>query len=253
VRSRSISAPMKLVLLGTGGYYPTPQRQTACVLLPEIGVVLDAGTGIYLLGDYLQTDRLDIFLTHAHLDHIAGLTYLINILPPHVLAQTTLHGEAEKLNAVREHLFAEAIFPVPPTFKFEPLHGSCPLLPSGTLTYFPLAHPGGALGYRLDWSDRSLAYVTDTTASANAPYVDAIRGVDLLLHEAYFTDDAQDLAKKTGHSALSSVAVLAAEVKPRRMVLVHLEPRKEIDAELQSARLLFPNIYVAKDGDEFEF
>jgi ribonuclease BN (tRNA processing enzyme) len=243
---------MKLVLLGTGGYYPTERRQTACFMMPEIGVILDAGTGMYRLGDHLQTDRLDIFLTHAHLDHIAGLTYLINILPPRVLAQTTIHGEAEKLNAVREHLFAEAIFPVPPDFIFEPLHGSHPLHPSGTLTYFPLAHPGGAIGFRLDWSDRSLAYVTDTTATVDAPYVDAIRGVDLLLHEAYFTDDSQALATKTGHSALSAVAVLAAEVKPRRLVLVHLDPRKEIDAELQSARRLFPNIYVAKDNDQFE-
>jgi ribonuclease Z len=244
---------MKLVLLGTGGYFPTPQRQTACVMLPEIGVVLDAGTGMYRLGDHLQTDRLDIFLSHAHLDHIAGLTYLINVLPPRVLSQTTIHGEAAKLEAVREHLFATAIFPVPPAFKFEPLHDSHPLRPSGTLKYFPLAHPGGAIGFRLDWSDRSLAYVTDTTASVDAPYVDAIRGVDLLLHEAYFLDDSRNLASKTGHSALSSVAALAAEVKPGRLVLVHLDPRTEIDADVQSARLLFPNTYLGNDGDEYEF
>jgi ribonuclease Z len=243
---------MKLVLLGTGGYFPTPRRQTACIMLPEIGIVLDAGTGMYRLGDHLHTDRLDIFLTHAHLDHIAGLTYLINILPAHVLSQTTVHGEADKLSAVREHLFADAIFPVPPAFKFEPLHGTHPLHPSGSLMYFPLAHPGGAIGFRLDWPDCSLAYVTDTTAAVDAPYVDAIRGVDLLLHEAYFAVDSQDMVAKTGHSALSEVAALAAEVKPQRLVLVHLDPQKEIGAELQSARLLFPNMYVGKDGDEIE-
>jgi ribonuclease Z len=243
MRPRSISAPMKVVLLGTGGYFPTPFRQTACVVLPEIGVVLDAGTGMYRLGDHLQTDRLDIFLTHAHLDHVAGLTYLINILPPHVLSQTTVHGEAEKLNAVREHLFADAIFPVPPTFKFESLSGPVPLEHSGTLTYFPLAHPGGSIGFRLDWPDRSFAYVTDTTASLDANYVDAIRGVDLLLHEAYFMDDSQDLANKTGHSALSSVLALAAEVRPKELVLVHLDPCQEFDTELQSARHQFANIH----------
>jgi ribonuclease Z len=244
---------MKLVLLGTGGYYPTPQRQTACVMLPEIGVVLDAGTGMYRLGDHLQSDRLDIFLTHAHLDHITGLTYLINILPPDVLAQTTIHGDAEKLNAIREHLFADAIFPVAPTFKFKPLSGPHPLPLSGTLTHFPLAHPGGSIGFRLDWPDRSLAYVTDTTATANAPYADAIRGVDLLLHEAYFVDDPQNLAATTGHSCLSSVAQLAADVKPGKLVLVHLDPRTEIDAEVQLSRRIFANICAAKDGDEFDF
>ncbi|HEX5471716.1 MAG TPA: hypothetical protein VFW73_07500 [Lacipirellulaceae bacterium] len=65
---------MKLVLLGTGGYFPTSRRQTACLMLPEIGVVLDAGSGICRIGKYLRTDYLEIFLTHAHLDHIAGLT-----------------------------------------------------------------------------------------------------------------------------------------------------------------------------------
>ena len=159
---------MKLVLLGTGGYFPTCQRQTACLMLPEIGVVLDAGTGMYRLGKHLQTDRLDIFLTHAHLDHVAGLTYLVNVVPQNVLTRTTVHGDAAKLAAVREHLFAEAIFPVPPPFKFEPLRGACPLPGGGTLTHFPLQHPGGSLGFRLDWPDRSMAYVTDTTATAGA-------------------------------------------------------------------------------------
>ena len=87
---------MNVVLLGTGGYFPTSQRHTSCVLLPEIGVVLDAGTGMSRLGNYLQTERLDIFLSHAHLDHVAGLTYLINVVPAEVVRNTTVHGDAGK-------------------------------------------------------------------------------------------------------------------------------------------------------------
>src|SRR3954462_1671289 len=109
---------MKLVLLGTGGYFPTSRRQTACLIIPEVGVVLDAGTGISRISEYLQTRHLDIFLTHAHLDNVAGLTYLINLVEPEVLGSTTVHGEGAKLNAVREHLFNEAIFPVAPAFRF---------------------------------------------------------------------------------------------------------------------------------------
>src|SRR5882757_6881097 len=107
---------MKLVLLGTGGYFPTPQRQTACLMLPEVGVVLDAGSGMCRIGQHLQADRLDIFLSHAHLDHISGLTYLVNLVPADVLKRTTVHGDAKKLAAVREHLFAEPIFPIVPPF-----------------------------------------------------------------------------------------------------------------------------------------
>ena len=246
---------MKLVLLGTGGYFPTTLRHTACLMLPEVGVVLDAGTGMCRLGQYLQTDRLDVFLTHAHLDHVAGLTYLINLVPPHVLARTIVHGDAAKLAAVREHLFAEAIFPVPPPFKFEPLRGPCALPQGGTLTYFPLKHPGGSLGFRLDWPQHSMAYVTDTTATGDAPYLDAIRGVDLLVHESYFVDDADDLPTITGHSALASVAELAAEAQPTRLVLVHQDPRIENEPtlDLELAKRIFPSIEWGRDGEELIF
>lgn len=246
---------MKLVLLGTGGYYPTSRRHTACLMLPEVGVVLDAGTGMCRVGEHLQTDRLDIFLTHAHLDHIAGLTYLVNIVPPHVLAHTTVHGEAAKLNAVREHLFAQEIFPVPPPFKFEPLCGPCALPHGGELAHVALNHPGGAISYRLDWPGHSLAYVTDTTAGDNAPYIDAVCGVDLLLHESYFADDSKNLPALTGHSSLTSVAALAAEAKPGRLVLVHLDPTIDRDDvfDLKSARSTFPRIEFGRDNDEIEF
>ena len=70
---------MKLIALGTAGYHPTERRQTACFLLPELGIVLDAGTGMFRLRERLATTQLDIYLTHAHLDHVAGLTFLLDV------------------------------------------------------------------------------------------------------------------------------------------------------------------------------
>lgn len=246
---------MKLVLLGTGGYFPTCRRQTACLMLPEIGVVLDAGTGMCRLGKRLQTEQLDIFLSHAHLDHVAGLTYLINIVPPEVLSRTTVRGDGAKLAAVREHLFAEAIFPVAPAFKFEPLAGAFMLTDGGTLTHFPLTHPGGSLGFRLDWPDRSLAYVTDTTAARGANYIEQIRGVDLLVHECYFANDDGRLPAITGHSSLASVAELAAEANVGRLLLAHIDPlcERDDDFDLATARRIFANTEVARDEMELEF
>jgi ribonuclease BN (tRNA processing enzyme) len=252
---------MKLVLLGTGGYFPTSQRHTACFMLPEIGVVLDAGSGMCRIGEYVQTERLDIFLTHAHLDHVAGLTYLVNVVSSKLLEGTTVHGEASKLAAVREHLFAEPIFPVAPPFRFAPLTGSCPLPGGGTLTHFPLKHPGGSLGFRLDWRGRgggppgSLAYVTDTSAAADADYVDKIRGVDLLVHEAYFEDERDDLPAITGHSALPRVAEVAAAAEVGRLVLVHIDPQMRDDQafDLSAARRIFQRIELGTDRMELEF
>lgn len=246
---------MKLLLLGTGGYYPTRQRHTACLMLPETGVVLDAGSGMCRLADYLQTGRLDVFLTHAHLDHVAGLTYLVNVVPPQVLENTTVHGDAAKLAAVRAHVFAEPIFPVAPSFRFAPLTGPCPLPGGGTLSHFPLEHPGGSLGFRLDWPGHSLAYVTDTTAAVGADYIENIRGVDLLVHEAYFADDSDNLPSITGHSALLPVAEVAAAADVGRLVLVHIDPRIEGDRafDLAAARRIFDSIELGVDGLELVF
>jgi ribonuclease Z len=245
---------MKIVLLGTGGYFPTNQRHTACMMLPEIGVVLDAGTGMSRMPKYLSTDRLDIFLTHAHLDHIAGLTYLVNTLPTDVLRHTTVHGEAAKLAAIRDHLFAELIFPVKPTFNFAPLAGPCPLSDGGTLTYFPLRHPGGSVGYRLDWPDRSMAYVTDTTAAADADYITAILGVDLLLHEAHFPQNVDSLPAITGHSWLESVAEVAAAANVGRLVLIHADPLIDHTAyNLTAAQSIFKNLEFGADAMELTF
>jgi ribonuclease Z len=245
---------MKLVLLGTGGYLPTARRQTACLMLPEIGVVLDGGTGMYRLGKHLQTDHLDIFLSHAHLDHIAGLTYLL-LLDAGTLSRTTVYGDAAKLAAVRDHLFAKEIFPVLPAFKFEPFSGDIPLPRDGTLTYFPLQHPGGSLGFRLNWPDRSMAYVTDTTATAGAAYIEHIRGVDLLVHESYFPTDKDNLPAITGHSSLADVAALAAEAQVGRLVVAHIDPLCESDSafDLNSARSTFAHIEIASDEMALDF
>jgi ribonuclease Z len=246
---------MKLVLLGTGGFYPNQRRHTACLMLPAIGVMLDAGSGMYRVQSHLATDRLEVFLSHAHLDHIVGLTYLLDVVPPAVLRRSTVYGAAEKLAAVREHLFAESLFPVPPPFQLETLRPQHRLAEGGTLTHFPLKHPGGSRGFRLDWPGHSLAYVTDTTAAVDAAYVDKIRGVDLLVHEAYFADEQDDLPAITGHSALIHVAEVAAAAQVGRLLLVHLHPRLECDDDLDlgAARQVFERTELGVDQMEVEF
>jgi ribonuclease BN (tRNA processing enzyme) len=241
---------MNLQLLGTGGYHPSDRRQTACLMLPEVGVVLDAGTGFYRVGQHLCTDELDIFLTHAHLDHVVGITYLFDVIRARPLERITVHGEAAKLAAVREHLLNEALFPAAPPCEFRELAGEVALPQGGRLTYFAVKHPGGAVGFRLDWPQRSMAYVTDTTAAVDAGYLEAIRGVDLLVHECNFSDEQAELAARWGHSSVSAVARLAAEAKVARLVLVHLDPMAaEPPVDLSVARKIFLKTTLATDGE----
>jgi ribonuclease BN (tRNA processing enzyme) len=246
---------MRLILLGTTGYHPNDRRHTPCIVLPECGLLLDAGTSMFRAGRYLTTDTLDIFLTHTHLDHVIGLTYLFDVLAEHALRRVTLHAAPDKLAAIDAHLFAEALFPKKPPYESRPIAAVTPLRDGGRLTHFPLAHPGGVLGFRLDWPGHSLAYVTDTTAAADAPYLEHIRGVDLLVHECYFGDDMADWAKKTGHSCTTPVAEVARAAGVGRLLLTHVNPRSEADDPigLATARAIFPATEIGADLMEVEF
>lgn len=224
-------------------------------MLPEVGVILDAGTAMYRARQFLQTDELDIFLTHAHLDHVIGLTYLLDVLRDKGVWRTTVHGDARKLRAIEEHLFSEALFPVKPPFDFQPLSDDTPLAGGGTLTHFPLHHPGSALGFRLDWPGHCMAYVTDTTAGNAVRYEDSIRGVDLLVHECYFPDSQTALAELTGHSVTSEVARLAKRAQVGQLVLVHVDPSSELTDPigLTTAQAIFPRTQLSRDLSEVEF
>ncbi len=245
---------MKLILLGTSGYHPSDRRHTPCMLIPSCGVVLDAGTGMYRLGGYLKTDELDIFLTHAHLDHVVGLTYLFSVMWVHPLRRVTVHGQAEKLSALEEHLFSHDLSARPP-FEVQPLAQVTNLMHEGRLTHFPLIHPGGALGFRLDWPGHSMAYITDTTAAADAEYVEKIRGVDLLVHECFYPDDRADLALKYGHSCTTPVAEAARAAGVGRLLLTHINPLVPADRplDLAAARKIFPRTQIGEDLLEVEF
>ena len=142
---------MQLVFLGTGGYHPNERRHTASLLLPEIGVALDAGTGFFRVQNRLRSTTLDVFLTHAHLDHICGLTFILVPLMRGDLKRIRVFGSEETLHAVRTHLLAMEVFPVEPDFEWHPLADGVALRNNGKLTWIALEHPGGSIGFRVDW------------------------------------------------------------------------------------------------------
>lgn len=251
---------MKIHCLGTTGFHPSPTRHTACYYLPDQEIVLDAGTGIFRLVQHLldkPKKSLSLLLSHAHLDHVIGLTFLIDALAVTQLERVELIGDAEKLEAVREHLYHPLLFPVAPSMEFVPLPSESGSMRVGTseVSWFPLEHPGNSLGYCISNGDKKLSYVTDTVARPNASYIKAIGNSDLLMHECYFGDDAQEFAATTGHSWLAAVTDIVEQVKPKRTALIHINPLAEIMktgfklSEDQEARL---NMFVAEDEMQIE-
>lgn len=241
---------MKLHLLGTGGYHPSEQRHTACLMLPEPGIVLDAGTAFFRVAQHVENKHIKVFLTHPHWDHIVGLSYVIVPLLTEQVDKITVYANQHTIDAVKKHLFAEPTFPHMPDFEFITLEecGSSLQVENCKVSWHPLvSHPGGCFGYRIETDQFSFSYISDT--AVDGTYTEFIRGVDLLIHECYFSDDMQDWATKTGHSFKSEVLELARDAQVKQLVLTHIDPDQTDDNPLKLARneSIFPNVSMAED------
>jgi ribonuclease BN (tRNA processing enzyme) len=247
---------MKLHCLGTAGYHPSEHRQTACYFIPDEGIVLDAGSAMFRLGQMIKTETIDILLSHAHLDHVMGLTFLHDILTERPVDVVRVWGEREKLAAVRDHLLNELIFPAPlPVQWMEIIPGrvfSAGLHGRLLIDTRVQEHPGGSIAYRLRWpaAERKLVYATDTTGDLSEESIAWMEDADLLMHECSFRDSEEKWAIQTGHSWPSKVATLAREADVRRLLLIHINPKEQgpDPIGLDKVRSIYGDAMIAWDG-----
>ncbi len=231
---------MRLDCLGTVGYHPNESRHTSCYFLPESGIVLDGGTGAFRLAPLIETDTLDVLLSHAHLDHSFGLTFLLDVLFEHPVKEFRIWGEAEKLSAIRDHLFHELIFPAPLQAQWIEIDDRPEFQIGQTrVSWRHQDHPGGSVAYRLDWAQQGkrLVYATDTTGDTSVEHAEWSRGADLLMHECYFRDSAKEWALKTGHSWTSRVAEVASLSQPAKLLITHINPIEKSDDPVDIAAI----------------
>jgi phosphoribosyl 1,2-cyclic phosphodiesterase len=233
-------------------------------------VILDAGSGIRELGQYLmkKTPRQaisgSVLLSHMHWDHIQGLPFFA---PARVKDnQFTVYGEgkqqfslsqilAEQMRSPYFPVAMETMFQAQTTFReVEPRH-MIAIHPDLFVTPFRLTHPNGALGYLLHIGDRRIAYVTDHEhdLSQLSPEVLVMTSdVDLLIHDAQYSR-AQIVKEKKGwgHSAWEDVVELAIESDVGHLLLFHHDPEAtdELLNERQFlAQKIFPYTTVAREG-----
>lgn len=250
---------MKVKLWGTRGSLPTPGPETAryggntaCVQVTGADgsvLVLDAGTGIRRLGAALPVDlpRVDILLTHLHMDHLQGLGFFRPLRTPGVNAH--IWGPSSALLSLRARL---ARYLSPPLFPVVLRELECDLtlhevpieeirIGNFQITSCLICHPDPTVGFRIQEGSATLTYMPDHEPALGAREfpmrADWVSGfelahnADILIHDAQYTDDEYAARIGWGHSSFKQVVAFARLARVKQLVPFHHDPSHS-DADL---------------------
>jgi phosphoribosyl 1,2-cyclic phosphodiesterase len=244
---------VKVTLWGTRGSLATPGLETmryggntSCVEVQAADgsvLVLDAGTGIRRLGDAIadRVARVDLLLTHLHMDHIQGLGFFEPLFRPAV--EVHIWGPSSTTQDLRDRLgryLSPPLFPVrlrdlprQPTLHDSVKEGRFEIGPF-TVHAELVCHPGPTVGYRIEADGASLAYLPDhepalgldalPTERDDIPGLGLAEGVDLLIHDAMYSAAEYPGHVGWGHSSLADAMAFAAAAGARRLIPFHHDP-----------------------------
>lgn len=224
---------MRIQVLGCDGGIGGPLRTSALLLNDD--VLLDAGTGVgeLTLSQLLAIEH--VFVTHAHVDHIASLPLLLDAVIARRPRPITVYATDENLRALQTHIFNWSVWPdftrLPspdsPSMCFSQLEvGKTVDLGSCRITPIPANHTIPTVGFHLENGGASLAYCGDTT-TCNSLWaaLNAIDSLKYLIIETAFDDSKLQLAKRAGHLCPT---LLAAELeklqRPAEIFVSHMKP-----------------------------
>lgn len=242
------------VLLGSGGEMPTGRRETCAALLRdgERAILVDAGTGARRLvtdgGLLSSTRRLDVLLTHFHMDHVCGLVYLNMLDLPFVVwgPGLALYGRPTR------EILGRSVSPPLTAHPLEDLAEAVEELPVGRVEIGPFrlwtrrqdSHSDPTLGLRFG---DELAYCSDT--GADPVTAEFASGVRVLCHEAWFEDEPR--GNQAAHCSAPQAGRVARGAAVERLVLIHLDPTlADHSGVLAAARAEFPSTVLGEDGLE---
>ena len=244
---------MKVTLWGTRGSLATPGAETvdyggntSCVeVRGQDGtlLVLDAGTGIRRLGESVEREipRIDILLTHLHMDHIQGLGFFDPLFWPglevHLWgpSSTTLGLHARLSRYLSPPLFPVRLRDLPCRLTLHDAVAERRFSVGGLSVEAQLVcHPGPTVGYRVEGDDAVVAYLPDHEPALGArefPEEDVwtsgfelARDADLLIHDAQYSEDEYPRFVGWGHSALTHALAFATTTGARQLVPFHHDP-----------------------------
>lgn len=257
---------MRVALWGTRGSLPTPGPETvryggntSCVEVRGADgsrLVLDAGTGIRRLGGRVEPDgRVDLLLTHLHMDHIQGLGFFRPLDRPgqevHIWGppSTTLDLRARLSRYLSPPLFPVRVRDLPcrltlhdvPLDRFE--------IGGLRITAALVCHPGPTVGYRITEGGASIAYLPDHEPALGTHRFpgepewtsgfELAAGADLLIHDGQYSEAEYAQHVGWGHSSIAQALRFAAAAGVKRLVTFHHDPGHDdrtLDALHEEAR-----------------
>jgi len=229
-------------------------------------LVLDAGTGIYHLGRYIEETyvedyRMHMLFSHVHWDHIQGFPLFFPAYHPetHIMIHGGPPDGGTWENALRGQM-REPYFPVPfsalkARISFNQWPETEPLR-SGPFSIYrsPTNHPGGGYAYRIEYLNYSMVYATDTEhpkTGIDRGLLNLARDADILLYDSTFFPDEYPKHEGWGHSTWYHGCQLAEQARVKKLVLYHHDPSHD-DESLHAmevrAREHFPKSTAAREG-----
>ncbi len=246
---------------------------TACVEVRcgDRLLVFDAGTGLRVLGTSLAQEatnvQADIFLSHFHSDHICGLPFFAPAYSPG--SQIRLWAGSllpdRRLSQVAHAVMSEPLFPgASGMFKanitYRDFHAGQVLQPDVGIIIrtAPLNHPGGATGYRVEFGNRAVAYISDTEhrpGELDEQVMALARGADLMIYDGNFTDEEFAMRTGWGHSTWQEGVRILVAAGAKRLAIFHHDPDHDdafLDAVKAQAAGRHPGAIVAAEGMTLE-
>jgi phosphoribosyl 1,2-cyclic phosphodiesterase len=280
--SAESSARMLIRFWGVRGSIPMPGPttieyggNTSCleVRAGKQIIILDAGTGLRLLGRKLLAEfrerplDLTLLLTHTHWDHIQGLPFFLPMYQPqNRLRILGYEGARRGLEAVLASQMESPVFPiglreVPANVQIEECQQMHFNLGEVEVAAFKAYHPGMCVGYRLSFNGSSLAFFPDNElpckigsvpgqtsiirehlARMNSGELSAfVRGTDVLIMDTQYDREEYSRHIGWGHGCVDEVVDLALKSQVKQLFLFHHDPDHDdakISAMVAQARTL---------------